>query len=387
MRRAARHPEAGGAPAYAPVFASQPAPATKPDSYRLGKRAYVSATPHLVGGGSADLQVTSYDDACTEHEIDAQPVMCRHCQQTTAEHISAGLPGIGSHASVYWPGKVSLVLPASLLVGRLPEPLHLHPLQARHKPEHRVWKPEEWAAQPIRTDSDCEGDASLPAAEVALSGQAPAAAASAACATATDRGLVEAEVEQPGAAAEMSSAVVQEASAVADRDGADAAACDQPAVAATEHAVPSTTATSVDVAIADRSTAEAMVAEATTSEAVAASEPPAAQVAKAALALKALTVKERLAACVATERHRITFGKVRACLTSHTRCYQPVLAAKPQPCQHIQCQLLIRSRHANLFNAVLLQPAASCELILVVATHWHQPPSVFLSFRSDENRC
>ena len=59
MRRAGRPAEPIGAPSYAPVFASQPKPPAKPAGHRVGKRAYISATPHLVGGGSASLQVAT----------------------------------------------------------------------------------------------------------------------------------------------------------------------------------------------------------------------------------------------------------------------------------------------------------------------------------------
>ena len=62
---------------HAPVFASQLAPAVKPAGYRLGKRAYVSATPHLVGGGSANLQV---------------PKQC-HVALTCADGHPARVPG------------------------------------------------------------------------------------------------------------------------------------------------------------------------------------------------------------------------------------------------------------------------------------------------------
>ena len=59
MRRAAREarPEAEGSPVYALRSTARPAPAANATVYRVGKRAYISATPHLVRGGRASLQV------------------------------------------------------------------------------------------------------------------------------------------------------------------------------------------------------------------------------------------------------------------------------------------------------------------------------------------
>ena len=52
---------------FAPVFAPQPKPVAKPAGHRVGKRAYISATPHLVGGGSAFLPVGADSLPCNLH--------------------------------------------------------------------------------------------------------------------------------------------------------------------------------------------------------------------------------------------------------------------------------------------------------------------------------
>ena len=88
-----------------------------------------------------------------------------------------------------------------------------------------------------------------------------------------------------------------------------------------------------DAATCDQLAAEAVAAEVTANEAAAATDPPAAQVAKAALASKALTVKERLAACVATERNRITFGQGESCVALR---------------QRLQCRFSYQSRRGIL---------------------------------------
>ena len=191
-------------------------------------------------------------------------------------------------------------------------------MQAWQTPEHRVWTAEEWGAQPPMADDDEEGEHSVPAAMVAVRGNVTHADA-AADATGPDCSTAEVTAtKQLDAAAVNSSQLAQAAAPVADRDGADMVLVKKPAVAAPEDAAHDTSIIGADADPPHQPVAEAVSAEATADEAAAACEPPAAQVAKAALALKALTVKERLAACVATERHRITFGKARAC----TRCHQ-----------------------------------------------------------------
>ena len=183
-------------------------------------------------------------------------------------------------------------------------------LQAWQTPEHRMWTPEEWATQPpLASDQEEDEDPAAPASSEAAGAEASARHAVADAAVA-DRSSADATAtKHPEAVARASSADAAPAPAAAEGNRAETA--EQPVVAATHGAGPAIS----DAASCDQLAAEAVVAEVSADEAAGASDPPAAQGAKAALASKALTVKERLAACVATERHRITFGKVEGCMT------------------------------------------------------------------------
>jgi len=202
-------------------------------------------------------------------------------------------------------------------------------LQAWQTPEHRAWTPVEWAAQPPPADDE-EGkhDTAMPASAAAVAVAVETSAAAAITDTVVGMESSAAAAEMTNAAVAVSSsadatmAVLAEAAvqassagaapAPAAAEGVRAETAEQPIDAAAD-ADPATNVAISDAATCDQLAAEAVVAEVSANEAATASDPPAAQVAKAALASKALTVKERLAACVATERHRITFGKVKAC--------------------------------------------------------------------------
>ena len=227
-------------------------------------------------------------------------------------------------------------------------------LQAWQTPEHRAWTPEEWATQPRPAD-DPEGEE-----EPCVEKSGPPAGPEASAAAAIADAAISMEVSAPAASTDAAvskvtsaaaaipdASVSMEASAVAaitggtvvDRSSADAIAMqhaevagrtssagaaaapgaaesvrtgtvEQPVVSTADDMDPVAHLAISDAATCDQLAAEAVAAEVTANEAAAATDPPAAQVAKAALASKALTVKERLAACVATERNRITFGKV-----------------------------------------------------------------------------
>ena len=200
-----------------------------------------------------------------------------------------------------------------------------------------MWTPEEWAAQPTMTSDadDDDGDGSAPM----LAGAAEPMGAK------TDAEAIVAESALPAALAEpivnnsmaeatnvvsMSNgdAVEMLVASKAPPDVADHAAPVPAGIPAAEMSEPPQSAASgADNTAAQESApapasavddqTPATVAETTEAEASVAAVPavpavlPSAAAAKAAPAPKALTVKERLAACVATERHRITFGKVQ----------------------------------------------------------------------------
>ena len=266
-----------------------------------------------------------------------------------------------------------------------------------------MWTAEEWSARPIapsrgdeeEEDSDApiavgseptpaNSAAAQPDVKESAPGPAPkltlpepsansSAAETSAVITATDSGsarvhvgdqivdrcdaAVDAALIQAAAPATMlSEPLVQ-----ADEFAADDTAAAQNASSVSACATAEQTAARVpDVATADQ--------PADTDAALLAGHPdqPCAPAARAASAPKGLTVKERLATCIATERHRITFGKVRsrasarqsaqcccgncwntpvAC-TCGARCWQLAGLPSSNSAESSCCSCLMDNRHA-----------------------------------------
>jgi hypothetical protein len=226
-------------------------------------------------------------------------------------------------------------------------------LQAWHKPEHRMWTPEEWFAQPTAPKSedeeeeggdtpalaigsgsavakpDAEDAAPEPAldATVTESSATSGAREAVGIATATNSeaarmregeqtGCGIAEDAAPMLAAAPATVVTDPLVPAADSAVDNTAAAQRASAVLTPALDEQTAARMADVGAADQSAGAAVLA--------AHQEQACAPAARAAPAPKGLTVKERLAACIATERHRITFGKVRssaACKTEGRCCW------------------------------------------------------------------